>query len=426
MNAKIKSVCFFVLLIVAISSAQPMMKNRHGEGRGQSSFGQELFAYNVYKMVDPSDHTKLAVNLSFSFVNDILTFFKSSDSLYRAAYDLQVILYRNDDTPLLDRMVSKTVHAHSFAETNSRTRVIRERIFLSIEPGDYLVRMSLFDEESERKLEREQPLKLEKPGSLMMSDILFVDSIDCSGSIDDQFLANIRGVFQTKGSSPRAFVDIKVPVDSDSGTIRYVVNDESKKRIDTQLIDIKIPPVLQRVCIDLARIDKPGRYNLQVQLRVKDHFVTRESEFHINWGELVFEESNLDLAIEQLSIIAGDNATEPLRKAETNEQKESLFEEFWQKRDPTPGTETNELKQVFFRRVDFSNRNFSVMAPMVAGWKTDRGEVYIKNGPPTQVERQATEMNMPAAEIWFYSNLNKRYIFSDRNGSGNYRLVKVE
>ncbi len=425
MNTKIKSMWCFVLLMVAVSGAQPHLRGGLGERHGKSPFGQELFAYNVYKMVDPSNPSKIAVDLSFSFVNDILTFFKTSDSLYRAAYDLQVILYRDDDTPLLDRMVSRTVQAHSFAETNSRTRVIRERITLSIDPGDYLVRMSLFDDESERKLQREQPLKLEKPGPLMMSDIIFVDSIDCSGSIDGQFLANIRGIFQTKSSLPKAFVDTKIPENS-AGTIRYVVSDENKKRIDTQIIDLKNPAGLERVCIDLSDVDQPGKYVLQVQLKVDERFVTKESEFNINWGELVFQEGNLDLAIEQLSIIAGDDAIDPIRNAETLEQRQSLFEEFWNERDPTPGTETNELKKEFFRRVDFSNRNFSVMAPMIAGWKTDRGNVYIKNGPPTQVERQPTEINMPAAEIWFYANLNKRYIFSDRNGSGNYRLVKVE
>jgi GWxTD domain-containing protein len=426
MNIKIKSMCFFVLLMVAVSGTQPLTRGGQGERRGKSPFGQELFAYNVYKMVDPSDQTKIAVDLSFSFVNDILTFFKSSDSLYRAAYDLQVILYRDDDTPLLDRMVSKSVHAHSFAETNSRTKVIRERITLSIDPGDYMVRMSLFDEESERKLQREQPLRLQKPGPLMMSDIIFVDSIDCSGAIDDQFLANIRGVFQTKSSLPKAFVDIRHAENSDSGTIRYVVSDENKKRIETQIIDLKNPPELQRVCLDLSGVDQPGRYTLKVQLKVDKRFVTKESEFHINWGELVFQEGNLDLAIEQLSMIAGGDAIDPIHNAETLEQKRLLFEEFWKERDPTPGTEPNELKNEFFRRIDFSNRNFSVMAPMIAGWKTDRGNVYIKNGPPTQVERQPTEINMPAAEIWFYANLNKRYIFSDRNGTGNYRLVKVE
>ena len=103
-----------------------------------------------------------------------------------------------------------------------------------------------------------------------------------------------------------------------------------------------------------------------------------------------------------------------------------VFNEFWTQRDPTPGTYRNELKEEFFKRVDFANQNFPEIVTGREGWETDRGKIYIKNGPPDELDRQPTEINMPTAEIWFYAKQNKRFIFSDRQGNGVYRLVKVE
>ena len=93
---------------------------------------------------------------------------------------------------------------------------------------------------------------------------------------------------------------------------------------------------------------------------------------------------------------------------------------------PTPETQRNELKEEFFRRIDHANRSFGEIFGGREGWRTDRGRVYIKNGPPDEVERPSMELNMPRVEIWLYSRLNKRFIFTDRQGNGEYRLVRVE
>jgi GWxTD domain-containing protein len=62
--------------------------------------------------------------------------------------------------------------------------------------------------------------------------------------------------------------------------------------------------------------------------------------------------------------------------------------QFWLRRDRTPGTDQNEVKEEHYRRIAYANENFS--ANGVPGWKTDRGMIYIKFGPPDEREQHLT------------------------------------
>jgi GWxTD domain-containing protein len=108
-----------------------------------------------------------------------------------------------------------------------------------------------------------------------------------------------------------------------------------------------------------------------------------------------------------------------MRKAD-QEEKKRLFLEFWEKKDPTPGTQENELMNEYYRRVNFSNQNFS---GYLEGWKSDMGMVYILFGPPSDIERHPFELQTKPYEVWYYYELNRTFIFVDESGFGEYRLI---
>lgn len=64
-------------------------------------------------------------------------------------------------------------------------------------------------------------------------------------------------------------------------------------------------------------------------------------------------------------------------------EREKFIEQFWQRRDPTPGTPANEFKEEHYRRISYANKRFAGELP---GWRTDRGRVYISLGPPDEIE----------------------------------------
>lgn len=72
-------------------------------------------------------------------------------------------------------------------------------------------------------------------------------------------------------------------------------------------------------------------------------------------------------------------------KLESNEERELFVEQFWERRDPTPGTPENEFKEEHYRRIAQANLRFPT-ATGTPGWRTDRGRIYIMYGPPDEID----------------------------------------
>ena len=101
-----------------------------------------------------------------------------------------------------------------------------------------------------------------------------------------------------------------------------------------------------------------------------------------------------------------------------------FIEQFWLRRDPTPDTQENQLREEHYRRIAWANDRFSY--GRVAGWKSDRGMNYIKFGPPDEKEEHS-EAN-PRTERWRYRLIegvgNDVVIqFVDATGDGEFRMT---
>ena len=73
----------------------------------------------------------------------------------------------------------------------------------------------------------------------------------------------------------------------------------------------------------------------------------------------------------------------------------------------------------YYARVEYAKKNFQ---SFLEGWRTDRGMVYIRFGPPQNVERHPFDSDNKQYEIWYYYNQNREFIFVDETGFGDYRL----
>ncbi len=435
MKTKRQGVRFYAVLIlfgvfVGIAARTGWTQRPPRFGQANDPFGRELFLFSFYNFADQQDSEQSLAVFHFALVNDILTFVKLDDDQYRAGYEIGVIFYNDDDQALVERSTRGTVVANSFEETNSRVNVIREQIKVSLPPGEYKVLVRLSDEESEKQLIRRRDLTL-RPfdrSGLKMSDIVFADRLDCSRIQSEDYIPNIRRVFFRSSSSFSAFWEIYMPADIDSIRLNLSLLDENNQPVFEKQKSHAVTGTPVRECFGFKEhIDHPGTYTLRVQAIAGEWSVKSQSQFHVYWGNLQLQEKNLDVAFEQMKLVADSDGLDEISDAD-QDQKQQWFDEFWQRRDPDPETPENELKEEFFRRVDFTNRHFSEygFGARRTGWKTDRGRIYIRNGPPTEVERRATDFNMPTAEIWYYAKLDRRYIFTDRDGSGHFRLVKVE
>lgn len=110
----------------------------------------------------------------------------------------------------------------------------------------------------------------------------------------------------------------------------------------------------------------------------------------------------------------------------SDEERQQFINQFWARRDPDPATPENEMKEEHDRRIAYANAQYS--SPAIAGWKSDRGQMYIIYGPPDEIESHpsgASQLAYPF-ERWRYRFMEGRgpnYIatFADVTRNGEYR-----
>jgi GWxTD domain-containing protein len=118
------------------------------------------------------------------------------------------------------------------------------------------------------------------------------------------------------------------------------------------------------------------------------------------------------------------------------EERGKFIELFWKKRDPNPQTPENEFKVEYYKRMAAANRLFGTGG--IAGWRTDRGKIYILLGPPKEIQRDMNPQSpgntlvsvfQGSKETWQYWGLpnpnlpyNMEFVFVDKFSTGNYML----
>jgi len=132
---------------------------------------------------------------------------------------------------------------------------------------------------------------------------------------------------------------------------------------------------------------------------------------------------------EDVAYIISNTERAAFKALPTDEEREHFIEQFWLRRDPTPGTPANEFKEEHYRRIAYTNRRFSDAAGL-PGWKTDRGRVYITYGPPDEIESHldGNATTPYPFEQWMYHYIegigeNVIVDFADQGHTGQYRMT---
>ncbi|HMD83868.1 MAG TPA: GWxTD domain-containing protein [Terriglobia bacterium] len=86
---------------------------------------------------------------------------------------------------------------------------------------------------------------------------------------------------------------------------------------------------------------------------------------------------------EEVPYIITNEERAAFKKFTTDDERESFIENFWDRRNPNPGSPENEFKEEYYRRIAYANERFASGIP---GWKTDRGRIYIMYGPADEVD----------------------------------------
>jgi GWxTD domain-containing protein len=133
---------------------------------------------------------------------------------------------------------------------------------------------------------------------------------------------------------------------------------------------------------------------------------------------------------EDVAYIITDRERAAFVQLQTDPERVKFIEQFWARRNPTPGAPENEYRREHYRRIAYANEHFAPSSG-TPGWKTDRGRIYITFGPPEERDGHPNgdaTTTLPY-ERWRYLYINAigndvNMEFVDTTGSGDFRMTR--
>lgn len=299
-----------------------------------------------------------------------------------------------------------------------------------LKPGKYKIKITLTDLNAGTSLPLETDLVLPdyKSKTPMFSSIEFVRDISDTGEPTNfdknhwKLIPSCSRIYGDDNNELRFYFELYSSKNvGDTIQFTYEIKDNKDNIVSSETVSYKITEHNGFVGqVNLEKL-KPGPYELLISSPTyqKSKLATTSGGFKIIWSALAMVEYDIDIAIKQLRYIANSKEIEQLRNA-TNDQVINLWKAFWKSRDPSPGTEENELRDEYYRRIAYSNEHFSL--PGKDGWKTDMGMIHIIHGEPDDIERHPFNMDSKPYELWYYYNPKRRFLFIDKKGYGEYML----
>jgi GWxTD domain-containing protein len=87
----------------------------------------------------------------------------------------------------------------------------------------------------------------------------------------------------------------------------------------------------------------------------------------------------------------------------SDEQRNKFIEDFWDIRNPSPGSSKNSYKEEHYSRIEYANSHFG-RESNTPGWMTDMGRTWILFGKPTSQHPFVGYSQIYPLELWFYDN----------------------
>ncbi len=145
-------------------------------------------------------------------------------------------------------------------------------------------------------------------------------------------------------------------------------------------------PLDAEVTFDLVH-ERAGGYQLEVRAgRDGDpQPAVRTARFSIAWESDSWFRNPRDVE-DAVHLLLQPDDEDAFFRMQPGEQ-EQVLDEFWRRRDPTPGTALNEALETFRSRVAIANHTYGILK-LTPGMLTDMGRTFIRYGEPSEILKQ--------------------------------------
>ncbi len=388
----------------------------------------DLPHFNLDILNFPTDSINLSrLDFYIQVPYEMLSFVKTNDE-FNASYEVTIDIFDKKDSLISEKLFTENIVTPDYKKSISQTTGKISQRSMILAPETYTIVVQIRDSETKKLSQVKRLLTMRdfSQSQVSLGDIMVVSQMQKDGN-KTAIVPNIAGTVQGGGEDVHFYAEAITKTYPADATVILTVQGKLGITVASDTLPITFSKPRQSCFLTVpGKALQSGQYTVEMKSYIADSVdaqklqltstVTRK--LFVKLPGLPFMINDLDVAIDELMYVASKDEMDSLRSV-AGEQKREAFLSFWKKRDPTKETDVNELMQEYYQRIDFANKNFS---HYVDGWKTDRGNVYVVFGEPSNIERHPLDIDAKPYEVWTYYDQNRTFVFIDETGFGDYRL----
>lgn len=346
----------------------------------------------------------------------VLTYVKSG-STYVATHETTVRVRPEDETSVAaSTSFSDTIRVRSHEDTRTFESIYYRRA-LNVEPGTYVAEATVIDGETDEAVTRRQRVHVAAPEEgAAVSDLRLTarsDSGNARRPVLSRYLAgqpdSLRAAVSLhhlrRADTARVSMRLlRFPHDSTAARPPHWLT-PSRGSLAYWGVRFDRADTLQRTRRSLARPEaslrfafalpdlRRGLYRVEVAARAGGREPVRRSRTFSVRAPAFPRVETIKQMTQALAYITSEDEMARLRAPDSTSALKRRFDEFWGKLIPQKQRAADAVRR-YFSRVEEANRRFTTFE---AGWKTDRGMLYVLFGAPLYVEDRGTTLR------WHYS-----------------------
>jgi GWxTD domain-containing protein len=409
-----RSVIFLCLFFLMIQSHCAVVRYTDVEREPDRSTGDLRFFADFAMFQAHRD--SMRIDLYLKFPHTMLSFSKKG-STFVALYEGTILVKCKDGRRVAMEEFEGRIQENSYAGAQSM-RQSESRFFrFVLEPGRYDFTVTLGDVNSQRRgmIHREMNVVSFPVNAVSISSIVFAERIEGDAPRDINIVPNPEKIYGEHLPELKFYYEVYIPEhckDLESLQTRFeITSRENEHQIVLKEGETISPKRSVHSLTGTVHLRGIKEEDVVLVIHVLDRegksVARRKGPFSIYWP-LVNWGDDFELSLAQLELIASNEVIAEYKNLAPGD-REPFLKKYWKNRDPNPHTEENELLIEFEKRLRHAKNR-------LGGMGTDRGKIYIRNGPPQEMTRRmirdAYGYNR-SAEIWVYYDPYREFVFID-------------
>ncbi len=407
------------------------------------------------------DSESKLLELYYAFHQNQMRYIQQEDSVYRCLVSMNLRIFQNDS--LISERVWKSQNSIQSIEEAAYGKDFVDRVKILLEPGSYRGILTAVDEYYPESVDSVLfPLIIETvpENTVSLSDIELAFRIQRNAQDNTNpfykntmfVLPNPSRVFGGDNKFLYFYCELYNlhTLDDSTFILSYHIKNNDGRIVDDIKPVSREKKILNESSVEIGALKvgefKTGSYSLH--LSVEDHnektltektarffiynkekiggteeaYITEEQAFTMSEFPALSEEQ-LNDDFNKAQYISKKDERAQFKKIEDLDEKRMWLFYFWRSRDLNRDTPQNEFRKQYMQRIQEASDRFRMFGR--AGWKTDRGRVFIKLGEPDYINTSSNEENKKPYEIWSYDEIQGgvKFYFADLNETREFRLI---